>query len=113
MEFLKKLGILTGVILIYTISAAIYGAIHNQFSYSISTEYFTKFKFSQFGFVEYGRDTPRLTAGAIGAWASYWVGFISGVVVGLVGLFSRSAQVMWKTTIGAWKRIFQSQFVVL
>lgn len=97
----KKLILFPIIIIISIILASIYGLVHNQISYSISTEYFTKFKFEQFGFVEYGLDTPRITAGLIGIWATIWFGFFIGLVNGFVGLFQPTSGIMWKSITGA------------
>ncbi len=100
----KKIGLLILIIILSIILASIYGILHNQISYSISTEYFTKFKFEQFGFVEYGLDTPRLTAGLIGVWATWWFGFLIGLINGIVGLFQPTYKIMWKSAFGATTR---------
>ncbi|MGS2727880.1 hypothetical protein ACU8DI_14820 [Psychroserpens sp. BH13MA-6] len=97
----KKIGLLILLIIISIILASIYGIFHNQISYSISTEYFTKFKFEQFGFVEYGLDTPRMTAGLIGIWATWWFGLLIGLIHGIVGLFQPTSKIMWKSSFGA------------
>src|SRR5690606_4316732 len=97
----KKIGLLILIVIISVFLASIYGIIHNQISYSISTEYFTKFKFEQFGFVEYGLDTPRITAGLIGIWSTWWFGFLIGLVNGIVGLFQPTSKIMWKSAFGA------------
>lgn len=57
---------------------------HNQISYTVSPEYFTKFKFQQFGYV----NTPlpeRLRASLVGFYASWWMGIPIGVLVGVAG----------------------------
>ena len=97
----KKIGLLMLIIIISIILASIYGILHNQISYSISTEYFTKFKFEQFGFVEYGLDTPRMTAGLIGIWTTWWLGLLIGLINGIVGLFQPTEKIMWKSALGA------------
>ncbi|GAK98210.1 hypothetical protein-signal peptide and transmembrane prediction [Nonlabens tegetincola] len=93
----KKIGLLLIIIFISIVLASIYGFLHNQISYSISTEYFTKFKFEQFGFVEYGTDTPRLTAGIIGMWSTWWFGLIIGLILGIVAMFQPNSKIMWKS----------------
>lgn len=67
-------------VLISPAIAAIFGVLHNQLTYTISSEFFTKFMFEQFGFVEYGHNTPRLTASIIGAWSTWWFGLIFGFI---------------------------------
>lgn len=95
----KKLAIYVLTIIISVIIASVFGFLHNQISFSISNEYFTKFKFEQFGFVEYGIETPRLTSGIIGVWATWWFGLIIGVLFGLLGFFEKDWKVMFKKVI--------------
>lgn len=91
---MKKILVLIGCIFCSVLIASIFGALHNQFTYSISSEFFTEVLFERFGFVEYGRTTPRLTASIIGVWSVWWIGFYAGCVFGLVGLFSANAKIM-------------------
>jgi hypothetical protein len=65
--------------------AGVYGAVHDQVSYSISPEYFTKLKFHQFSYADFGWP-PRVFAAEIGFLASLWVGLIGGWVVARLGL---------------------------
>lgn len=83
------------------ILAGIYGVLHDQISYTISPEYFTKFKFEQFGFVEYGFEIERATVAIIGFWSTWWTGLIIGVVNGTVGLIQPNSKIMWKSIYGA------------
>ncbi|HEX8575109.1 MAG TPA: hypothetical protein VF677_02340 [Flavobacterium sp.] len=73
---MKKLGVLFLTIMIATLIAAVYGALHDQITYSISSEYFTVFKFDQFGFLDWGNNSPRLTTALIGILATWWVVYI-------------------------------------
>jgi hypothetical protein len=64
--------------------AGLYGALHNQISYTVSPDYFFAFKFHQFGITV---DLQcRLGASLVGWYASWWMGLIIGVPVLLVGL---------------------------
>lgn len=54
----------------------VYGVLHDQLTYSISPEYFTKLKFDQFHYANFGLG-DRLFAGTIGFLATWWVGFIA------------------------------------
>lgn len=74
MRILKASAVLFLVVLL----GLVYGILHNQISYSISSEVFTELFFDQFGFVEYGTDTPRITAGIIGAWSTLYLSLIFG-----------------------------------
>jgi hypothetical protein len=65
--------------------AGCYGALHDQISYSISPEYFTKFKLRQFSYVDFGWP-PRAFAAEVGFLASWWVGMAAGWFVARAGL---------------------------
>ncbi len=60
-----------------------YGIIHDQVTYTLSPEYFTKFKFIQFSGVDPNMG-DRIFAGVIGFLATYWIGLIFGWVMGRV-----------------------------
>jgi ABC-type dipeptide/oligopeptide/nickel transport system permease component len=64
--------------------AGFYGALHNQVSYTVSPGYFHKFKFDQFQINKPLRG--RLGASLVGAMASWWMGFLIGIPLALVGL---------------------------
>ena len=98
----KKIGILILVIFLSIIIASIYGILHNQISYSISSEYFTKFKFEQLGFWDYAfGNNNRKKIAFIGILATWWFGLLIGLIHGIVGLFQQTHKIMWKSTLGA------------
>jgi len=57
--------------------AGLYGVVHDQITYSISPEYFTRLKFFQFHYADFGLP-PRYFVAEIGFLATWWVGFIAG-----------------------------------
>lgn len=57
--------------------AGIYGALHNQVSYTIGPDYFHHLKFAQFGIPD--EMSPRLGAAQVGFLASWWMGLIIGL----------------------------------
>ena len=57
--------------------AGIYGIIHDQITFSISPEYFTKVKFKQFHYADFGLGN-RIFVATIGFLATWWVGFFAG-----------------------------------
>lgn len=62
------------VSLVGALIAGLYGALHDQVTYSIGPEYYTHLKFEQFYYT--ARIEPvRLRVAAIGFLASWWVGF--------------------------------------
>ncbi|ABD53692.1 hypothetical protein [Jannaschia sp. CCS1] len=65
-------------------AAALFGALHNQLSYSVGPTYFTEFKFNQF---RIGEGVPeRLGAALVGVQASWWMGPLIGLPAFLYGL---------------------------
>ena len=57
--------------------AGFYGVLHDQITYSISPEYFTRMKFLQFHYADFGLP-PRVFVAEIGFLATWWVGLIAG-----------------------------------
>ena len=80
-----------GHALIGAILAGLYGIIHDQITYSISPEYFTRLKFSQFHYANFGLP-PRIFVAEIGFLASWWVGLFCGWFIArtIVAAYSRS-----------------------
>ncbi|MGI4763107.1 MAG: hypothetical protein ACRYF0_20505 [Janthinobacterium lividum] len=93
---MKKLGTLLLVMIASALLAGIYGILHDQLTYSISHEYFTKFKYAQFGFEPawFGGDRPTVVV--IGFLATWWVGLFIGTGLGLVALVLPDAAAMRK-----------------
>jgi hypothetical protein len=56
--------------------AGCYGILHDQITYSISNEYFTRLKFMQFHYLNFGLP-PRMFVAEIGFLAAWWVGFFA------------------------------------
>ncbi|QIG88658.1 hypothetical protein G6R40_02790 [Chryseobacterium sp. POL2] len=77
----------TAIILKALIIASIFGAIHNQLSYSVSNEFFEDFLFGNFGINEWNLNNKRFEASVVGILGSYWVGFILGVIYAVIFLF--------------------------
>jgi hypothetical protein len=71
------------------VAAGLFGALHNQISYSVSAEYFTKFKFLQFQLLD-ASVPERLRAAEVGFLASWWMGLLLGPIVGIVGFAHRT-----------------------
>ena len=105
------------ILIIAPILGGIYGIIHDQITYTISEEYYTKFKFIQFGLSqdhwgmghnigteklpEIELRQPRLGVSIIGVLATWWVGMIIGIILGLVGLIHKNGKDMFMKTIKA------------
>lgn len=95
---MRKPTILLLTIFITPIIAGIYGILHDQLTYTISHEYYTKFKFYQFGLVDIGNEAilpnPRLSVAAIGFMATWWTGLLIGPVMGFTGLIQKNGKAM-------------------
>lgn len=66
------------------LAAALFGALHNQLSYSVGPSYFTALKFAQFGIA--ADMSERLGAALVGVQASCWLGPLIGLPAFLYGL---------------------------
>ena len=78
-----KLLLIPALFVVACIFAGVYGAIHNQISYTVAPEYFTKFKFHQFGLVHF---QDRIGAAIVGWFAAWWMGIVIGIVLIPLGL---------------------------
>jgi hypothetical protein len=98
---MRKFGIISLTIFISCIIAGIYGIVHDQITYSISEEYFTKFKFIQFGFHQIEYLSNREIVTIIGFFATWWMGLIIGTILGLTGLIFSDHKQMRKMIVKA------------
>lgn len=103
------------ILILAPILGGVYGILHDQITYTISNEYYTKFKFIQFGLEHWGGginigtpetpeiqlSNPRLGASIVGFLATWWVGLIIGVVLGLVGWVHNNGKEMFQITVKA------------
>lgn len=84
---MAKLALIPVLFAIACLLAGGYGAIHNQISYTVSPEYFTRFKFEQFHIAD--QIPERLGAAIVGWNAAWWMGLLIGVVLIPLGLVIR------------------------
>ncbi len=103
---MRKFGILIATILFLPIIAGIYGSIHDQVTYTISPEYFTKFKYVQFGFEAGSFGGSRATVAVIGFLATWWTGLLIGITIGFTALIFTDHISMRKAVIKAICLIF-------
>lgn len=97
---LKKLGVFFGLIALAVIITSLYGIAHNQISYTVAPEYFTKFKFPQFRLLE-SPLPERVRASLIGFYASWWMGLPIGILIGAAGFIHRGARRMFSVSFKA------------
>ena len=65
-----------GIAALGALVAGSYGILHDQITYSISDEYYTKLKFDQFYYADFGLGSRAFVA-EVGFLATWWVGFIA------------------------------------
>ena len=83
---MRKFGVFSSTIFISIMVAGLYGIIHDQITYTISNEYFTKYKYLQFGFDPERFGGHRQTVAVIGFLATWWTGLIIGFCLSLISL---------------------------
>ena len=91
---MKKLGVFVLTVIGSALLAGIYGIVHDQLTYTIAPEYFTKFKYAQFGFEPAWFGGHRPTVAVIGLLATWWVGLFIGTGLGLAALLLPDAASM-------------------
>ena len=91
---MRKLFALLTIFILSVIVAALYGLLHDQLTYTLSPEYYTKFKFIQFGLSETGEEAifsdPRAEVSIVGVMATWWMGIPIGLILGITAFFRRN-----------------------
>lgn len=77
---LNRWPAMLGVAAIGALIAGGYGIVHDQITYTISPEYFTRLKFTQFHWADRGLPL-RVFVGEIGFLATWWVGLFAGWIL--------------------------------
>lgn len=106
MKWIYKIFTWIGLIIVTCFIAGFYGVLHDQITYSIAPEYFTKFKYEQFGFEPFWFGGDRQTVGVIGFLATWWTGLIIGLVLATVALKCEDHKSMKKAYFQALKWTF-------
>ncbi len=94
-----RLLIMAKSALLGLVLAVVFGAAHDQISYAISPEYFTRLKFRQFAWADVGLP-PRAFASVVGALAAGSVGLVSGWLLSRAGLAELAAH---DRRVGTWQ----------
>ncbi|MGH7976752.1 MAG: signal peptide-containing protein [Limisphaerales bacterium] len=97
---MKKFFVFVFLVLSAIFLSGLYGIIHDQISYTVSPEYFIKFKFQQFGIAEMNLP-DRVRASMVGFLASWWMGIPIGLLVGGSGFVHIGYQRMLKVSLMA------------
>ncbi|MFT3912216.1 MAG: hypothetical protein QM737_22505 [Ferruginibacter sp.] len=102
---MKKFLVFIATIIISIILAGLFGIIHDEITYTISNEYFTKFKFHQFGLANTDDKgilpNPRQAVAIVGVLATTWVGAIIGLALGITGMAFMDHKKMFKAMLAA------------
>jgi len=91
-----KFGVFLSTLIISVIIAGIYGILNDQITYTISPEYFTKFKYVQFRVNPADFGGARQAVAAIGFLATWWVGLVIGLAFGINGLVFNHHKTMFR-----------------
>ena len=88
-----------------SVIAGIYGVINDQITFSISSEYYTKFKFIQFNLANENNidkiKFPRIFVAIVGFLATWWFGLVLGFILGFFNLIQTSWQNLFKVSFNA------------
>ncbi len=102
---MRKFAMFFLIILVATAIAAIYGIGHDQLTYSISPEYYTKFKFIQFNLADVvaaqHMTQPRSAVMMVGILATWWMGLYIGILLALITFVFRDADTMFQSAVQA------------
>jgi hypothetical protein len=101
----KKFWILNQIIVLSALIGGLYGILHDQLTYTISPEYYTKFKFYQFELIHTGNEAifrnPRIKVSIVGFLATWWMGLFIGIILGILGFIHTDSSQMFRTTMKA------------
>jgi hypothetical protein len=82
---MKRIVIFVFFVLISPLIAGLYGIIIDEFAYTVSEEFFTKFRFLQYNYSGAGRYEVAMMG-----WKNNWIsGFFVGLPLAMVGLLHR------------------------
>lgn len=102
---MRKLATFLIIVLAAIVIASLYGVGHDQVTYTISPEYYTKFKFIQFNLADSGAaqhmTQPRSAVVMVGVKATWWMGLYVGIIIGLCALVFRNPDRMFASAIQA------------
>lgn len=99
-----------GLALLGSVIAGGYGILHDQVTYTLSPEYFTRMKFEQFHYADFGFPR-RIFVSEIGFLATWWVGFFSGWFLARITYPVWSPEVAFRKSAGAFLTILATAVV--
>ena len=90
---MQRLAIYLAYLAAAVVAAGLFGALHDQISYTVSHEYFTRFKFHQFHLLNTAVP-ERFRAAQVGFLASWWMGVPLGLLTGAAGFIQPTVRHM-------------------
>ena len=101
--YIKKLLTIILVALIASAIAGIYGVINDQITFTISSEYYTKYRFLQYNLVQVEGDSriihPRVLVVLIAFLSTWWFPLISGLIIVIFNLIQNTWKTLLKTSV--------------
>ena len=101
--YIKKLLTLILVALIASAIAGIYGVINDQITFTISSEYYTKYIFLQYKLVQVEGDSriihPRILVVLVTFLSTWWFPLISGLIIVIFNLIQNTWKMLLKTSV--------------
>lgn len=91
---MRKSGVCFSTIVICCFMAGIYGILHDQISYAISSEYFTQHKFQLYNVSSFEYGGERMAVTVTGFQASWWLGLLVGAGIGFTACIFDNLQQM-------------------
>jgi hypothetical protein len=101
--------IFIALLILAPVLASIYGFIHDQITFAISEEFFTKFRFNNYDMPEAWH--PRARAGMIGVMNAWKAGIPFGIILTFVGKIHQNTRKLLFYTIYAYILTFSLSFV--
>lgn len=98
---MKKAAAFLLLLVVCPLLAGLYGALHDQLTYTIAPEYYTRFKYEQFGLEPAWFGGARPTVALIGFLATWWMGLFIGAVFSLLALLLPDARTMRRAVLRA------------
>jgi hypothetical protein len=102
---LRLLPAMLGIAVMGGMVGGSYGVLHDQITYSLGPEYFTKLKFSQFHYANFGFPV-RMYVAEIGFLAMWWVGFFAAWFLARIAVPAWPFRVAVKRSLSAFLIIF-------
>ncbi len=94
-------GIFFALVFVAILAAGVFGALHDQISYSVSPEYYTRFKFLKFGLTDSALP-ERVRASVVGIFGSWWMGIPVGLMLAPIGFIGGDGKVCVRAVLRAY-----------